>query len=269
MWIIVRAACWGARSSRRSRRRSGPPCAGRSRSSSAPPARRRPRTGSRSWTRGGRAGRGRRSGPARWRPPSSARFDTTISPVALSTQRNAGIPSVEPWRIPHWLTPVCEDHPVSHPTRRCDAGPQPAIDRRRVTGSQRPPQHGLGEAVDLDEHDTGHVRRRGDLGAASGGAGHAAVEPRVVVERQRRRYAGGDRRQADDDQRWAPRSRRGRRRAGGRAPAPPPARRSRWRPARASAPRSARRRTPAAATRRRSGGRPRRRRAGRPRGCRW
>ena len=47
----------------------------------------------------------------------SGRFETIVRPVALSTQRNAGIPSVEPWRMPHWLTPVCDDQPVSQPTR--------------------------------------------------------------------------------------------------------------------------------------------------------
>ena len=109
------------------RRRGDPPCAGRSRSSSARPARRRRRTGCRSSSRCRRAGRRRRSGPARSPPPTSGGWTRRPRPVALSTQRNAGMSSVEPWRIPHWLTPVCDDQPVSQrdeavPSRRAASG---------------------------------------------------------------------------------------------------------------------------------------------------
>ena len=38
-------------------------------------------------------------------------------PVSLSTQRNAGISSFEPRRIPAWLAPVCDDRSGSHSTR--------------------------------------------------------------------------------------------------------------------------------------------------------
>ena len=46
----------------------------------------------------------------------SGRLETTTLPVVLSTHRNAGMSTTEPCRIPHWLTPVCDDQPVSHPT---------------------------------------------------------------------------------------------------------------------------------------------------------
>ncbi len=37
-----------------------------------------------------------------------------IVPVSFSTQRNAGMSSFEPSRIPAWLAPVCEERSVSH-----------------------------------------------------------------------------------------------------------------------------------------------------------
>jgi hypothetical protein len=39
-------------------------------------------------------------------------------PVSFSTQRKAGMSSLEPRRIPAWLAPVCEDRSVSHSTSR-------------------------------------------------------------------------------------------------------------------------------------------------------
>ena len=49
--------------------------------------------------------------------------------------------AVEPWRMPHWLTPVCDDQPVSHPTRwwvpvrsqRCNVGTSPERRARSST----------------------------------------------------------------------------------------------------------------------------------------
>ena len=37
-----------------------------------------------------------------------------IVPVSFSTQRNAGMSSFEPSRIPAWLAPVCDERSVSH-----------------------------------------------------------------------------------------------------------------------------------------------------------
>ena len=171
-----------ARSTRSSRRRSVLPCAGRHRSSSARPARRRPRTGCRSSNRWWASS----PLPSEWARSITAAhfgwFDTMISPVDLSTQRNAGMSTVEPCRIPHWLTPVCDDHPVSHSTRwwlpsrsqRCRLGTSP--DR------MRPPQDGVGDAVELDEHDAGHV---GHVGAVRSACGPGATP--VGRTRRRRR----------------------------------------------------------------------------------
>ncbi len=67
-------------------------------------------------------------------------------PVGLSTQRNAGMSSFLPSRIPAWLAPVCEDRSVSHSSRRCVPsashnamfGAFPSRIARRSTGSARP-----------------------------------------------------------------------------------------------------------------------------------
>ena len=42
---------------------------------------------------------------------------TIIVLVSFSTQRNAGMSSLEPSRIPAWLAPVCEERSVSHSAR--------------------------------------------------------------------------------------------------------------------------------------------------------
>ena len=73
-------------------------------------------------------------------------FDTITSPVALSIQRNAGMSTVDPCRMPHWLTPVCDDHPVSQPTstwlpsriQRCRVGTSPERSARRSTAWATP-----------------------------------------------------------------------------------------------------------------------------------
>ena len=38
--------------------------------------------------------------------------------VAFSTQRNAGMSSLEPSRMPAWQAPVCEERSVSHSVSR-------------------------------------------------------------------------------------------------------------------------------------------------------
>ena len=39
-------------------------------------------------------------------------------PVSFSTQRKAGMSSLEPSRIPAWLAPVCEERSGSHSSSR-------------------------------------------------------------------------------------------------------------------------------------------------------
>ena len=54
--------------------------------------------------------------------------------------------TVEPCRMPHWLTPVCDDHPVSQPTstwlpsriHRCRVGTSPERSARRSTAWATP-----------------------------------------------------------------------------------------------------------------------------------
>ena len=41
-----------------------------------------------------------------------------MRPLPLSTQRNAGMSSFDPSRIPAWLAPVCEERSGSHSTSR-------------------------------------------------------------------------------------------------------------------------------------------------------
>ena len=101
----------------------------------------------------------------------SGRLDTTTVPVALSTQRNAGMSTIEPWRMPHWLTPVCDDQPVSQPTRRCvpsrsqrsSVGTSPERRARSSTTSA--------SAVELHEHEPGHVGGRRAAWPAAGRGG--------------------------------------------------------------------------------------------------
>ncbi len=66
--------------------------------------------------------------------------------VSFSTQRNAGMSSFEPSRIPAWLAPVCDDRSVSHSASRCVSpssqramlGALPSRIARCSTGSARP-----------------------------------------------------------------------------------------------------------------------------------
>ena len=41
-----------------------------------------------------------------------------MRPCSFSTQRNAGMSSFEPSRMPAWLAPVCDDRSVSHSASR-------------------------------------------------------------------------------------------------------------------------------------------------------
>ena len=67
-------------------------------------------------------------------------------PVSFSTQRNAGMSSFEPSRIPAWLAPVWEERSVSHSVRRCVSsasqramvGALPSRIARRRMGSASP-----------------------------------------------------------------------------------------------------------------------------------
>ena len=60
--------------------------------------------------------------PVAWRRSISAQSagaeHAIIRPVSFSTQRNAGMSSLEPSRIPAWLAPVCDDRSVSHSVMR-------------------------------------------------------------------------------------------------------------------------------------------------------
>ena len=66
--------------------------------------------------------------------------------VSFSTQRNAGMSSFDPSRIPAWLAPVCEERSVSHSVRTCVSsasqramvGALPSRIARRSTGSASP-----------------------------------------------------------------------------------------------------------------------------------
>ena len=88
--------------------------------------------------------------------------------------------------MPHWLTPVCDDQPVSQPIEPVRAVAEPAVQGRHVAGPQRPLEHDLGDAVELHEHDAGHVGDGRRAGAPAGAAGRALVEPGVVVEGEQR-----------------------------------------------------------------------------------
>ena len=62
--------------------------------------------------------------PEEWRRSSSAQSggaEHAISvPVSFSTQRNAGMFSFDPRRMPAWLAPVCEERSGSHSVRSCE-----------------------------------------------------------------------------------------------------------------------------------------------------
>ena len=80
-------------------------------------------------------------------------------PVSFSTQRKAGMSSLDPSRIPAWLAPVCEERSVSHSVRPVRVVGQPARHRRGVAVAHRAAQHRQRQPVDLEEHDPGDVGR--------------------------------------------------------------------------------------------------------------
>ena len=95
--------------------------------------------------------------PVAWRRSISAQSGgaehVIIVAVSFSTQRNAGMSSFEPSRIPAWLAPVCDEKSVSHSASRCVSswsqraisGALPSRSARRSTGQREP--------VDLEEDD--------------------------------------------------------------------------------------------------------------------
>ena len=56
--------------------------------------------------------------PVEWRRSISAQSEgeeqTSMRPFSFSTQRNAGMSSLDPSRMPAWLAPVCDERSVSH-----------------------------------------------------------------------------------------------------------------------------------------------------------
>ena len=81
---------------------------------------------------------------------------------SFSTQRNAGMSSFEPSRIPAWDAPVCDERSVSHSASACAAGREPARHRRRMAVAHGALQDGQREPVDLEEDDAravGHDSR--------------------------------------------------------------------------------------------------------------
>ena len=119
------------------------------------------------------AARSRRSRPAPSRP--------SASPVSFSTQRNAGMSSFEPSRMPAWLAPVCEERSVSHSASAVRALREPARHRRRVAVAHRALQHRQREAVDLEEDDP---RRVGDRRARRSGARSAGSRGACTCRRR-------------------------------------------------------------------------------------
>ena len=103
-------------------------------------------------------------------------------PVSLSTQRNAGMSSFEPSRIPAWLAPVCEERSVSHSVSAC----VPSASQRAMfvafPSRIALPEHGEREPVDLEEDDPGHVRS-GRAALAAGDALDDSQRVGVVVVR--------------------------------------------------------------------------------------
>ena len=80
------------------------------------------------------------------RAQSAGAEHAVSKPLSLSTQRNAGMSSLEPSRIPAWLAPVCEERSVSHSvspcvpsaTQRAMLGAFPSRIARLSTGSASP-----------------------------------------------------------------------------------------------------------------------------------
>ena len=113
----------------------------------------------------------------------SAGVEHAVSlPLSLSTQRNAGMSSFEPSRIPAWLAPVCEERSVSHSVSRCVPSREPAGHGGRVAVPHRPPEHRKREPVDLEVDDPGNLGS-GRAALAAGDSLDDAQRVRVVVVR--------------------------------------------------------------------------------------
>ena len=103
-----------------------------------------------------------------------------------SYQRNAGIPSFVPWRIPAWLPDVIEGSIASHwESRWLPSRIQPAIVLTE-SGSNAGGEDRVGEAIDLDDHQGGLVGlRRRSLGHEARDQ-QAEVRPVAVDPEDRR-----------------------------------------------------------------------------------
>ena len=110
-------------------------------------------------------------------------------PVSFSTQRNAGMFSFDPSRIPAWLAPVCDERSVSHSASAWEPLGEPARHLRSATRVDRATEHREREAVDLEEHDS---RLRG--------VDRATRTPRDPLHDAKRvRVVVGDRKQHVED----------------------------------------------------------------------
>ena len=121
--------------------------------------------------------------PVAWRRSISAQsggaeHDITVA-VSFSTQRNAGMSSLEPSRIPAWLAPVCEDRSVSHSVRRCVSAASQLGHVGGVAVAHRAAQHRQRQPVDLEVDDPGDVRA-GDHALPAGDPLGDANRVRVV-----------------------------------------------------------------------------------------
>ena len=121
---------------------------------------------------------------------SAKRFDTSIRPRSLSHQRNAGMKSLRPWRIPACDAEVCSaaTRPAveMHLLRAFD----PARDRRHAAGPDLVEQDRMGQPVDLDDQ---HARAVGPDHVAP--AGRERPDERapvrlVLVDREDRGQRG-------------------------------------------------------------------------------
>ncbi len=83
---------------------------------------------------------------------------------------------------------------------------QPSMEVGHVTRPQRPPEHAVRQAVELDEHHTGDVGDRCRAGPLACVARGALIVPDVVVDGQRRPDRGGDDDEPDQDDERGPES---------------------------------------------------------------
>ena len=126
---------------------------------------------------------------------SAGLFATKTRPVARSTQRKAGMPSVVPCRIPIWLAGVVAGSVGVHSMNSWLPLADPPRQGRQGAAHDAPLQHREGHAVELHEQDAGHLRVRDRLPPSR--AAHEVGEDGVVgARRHHPRGQGGD---AGDD----------------------------------------------------------------------